>query len=273
MGLSEGKSVSKRAIALGVRRTISALPAVMVVGLIAWVTIAAVQPLLAQTAEPVRLLSANAAANSGSGASNGIAVNSDGSIGAFYSDAADLVASDTNESRDIFVRDTNAGTTERMSVGSNGAQANGPSHRAGGPVAINGDGQVVAFYSDANNLVVGDNNGQPDVFVRLRSAGVTQRVSVASDGTQGNGPSVLPSISADGRMIAFQSEADNLVVGDTNHVSDIFVHDRITGITERVCNVQGNKSSSAPAISDDGNVVAFASSATNLVAGDANNFV
>lgn len=272
MGLSEGRSVGKRAAALGVRRAINALPSIATVGLIVWAASTPAVPAAAQSAEPVRLLSATVSGNTGSGASNGVAVNTDGSVGAFYSDATDVVPTDTNQVRDIFVRDA-TGTTERVSVSSSGAQANGPSHAAGGAVGLNGDGQVVAFYSLATNLVVGDTNRQPDVFVRLRGTGVTQRVSLASDGIQGNGPSVLPSISADGRYIAFQSEADNLVVGDTNHVADIFVHDRITGLTERACNAQGNGFSSTPAISSDGNVVAFASSATNFAPGDTNNFV
>ncbi|HVM96814.1 MAG TPA: hypothetical protein VMT89_10510, partial [Candidatus Acidoferrales bacterium] len=242
MGLSEGNSVGKRAVTLGSRRTVSALPTV-VVGLTAWLACGTAHPVWADAAEPIRLLSVNAATTSGNGASNGVAVSSDGTVGAFYSDATDLVPSDTNQARDVFVRDANAGTMERVSVSSSGSQANGPSHLAGGRVAVSGDGDVVAFYSLATNLVTGDTNQQPDVFVRVRSLGVTQRVSVASDGTQGDGASVLPSISSDGRLIAFQSEADNLVPGDTNHVADIFVHDRITGLTERVCNLQGNKSS------------------------------
>lgn len=208
----------------------------------------------------------------GNSASNGVATNINGNFVAFFSDASNLVPNDTNEARDVFIRDLSANVTERISVSSGGQQANGPSHSAGGAPAMSDDGQVVAFYSDATNLVGNDTNGKRDVFVRVRGPGTTELISVASDGiTQGNGPSVSPGISADGRFVAFQSLASNLVPGDTNGVADIFVRDRVAHTTERVCGgVQGNGASSAPAISADGNVVAFASAATNLVPGDTN---
>ncbi len=223
------------------------------------------------TPTPIRLVSANSSGLAGNGPSNGIAVSTDGGIAAFYSDATDLVPGDTNQMRDVFVRDLSTGLTERVSVSSSGAQANGVSHNAYGGVAISGNGQIVAFYSQASNLVANDTNRFADVFVRLRGSSSTQRVSVASDGTEANGASVLPSISADGRYVVFQSEASNLVAGDTNRVTDIFVHDRVTGTTTRVCNVQGDLSSSTPVISADGSTIAFASSATNLVSDDTNN--
>ena len=223
------------------------------------------------SAHAIELASPAIFAAPGNGASNGVATNSNGNFVAFYSDASNLVSSDTNQARDVFIRDLSAGVTERISVGSGGVQANGSSHTTGGSPAISGDGQIVAFYSDASNLVAGDTNAQPDVFVRLRGVGVTELISVASDGTQGNGPSVSPSISADGRFVAFQSQASNLVPGDTNGAADIFVRDRVAHTTERVCGgVQGNRFSFSPAISADGNVVAFASAATNLVPGDTN---
>src|SRR5207253_2716603 len=109
-----------------------------------------------------------------------------------------------------------------------------------------------------------------------RSAGAqtTVRVSVASDGTEGNDVSLGSALSADGRFVAFDSAATDLVAGDTNGTNDVFVHDRQTGITERVSvasdGTQGNKASSYPALSADGRFVAFDSDATNLVAGDTN---
>jgi Tol biopolymer transport system component len=132
------------------------------------------------------------------------------------------------------------------------------------------------FSSDANNLVPGDTNGQTDVFVRDRVAGTTQRVSVSSGGAQGDGPSTYGTISADGRYVAFQSSATNLVPGDTNGVGDIFVRDRLGGITVLISRGGGatpsNGWSEAPAISADGNYVVFASGATNLINGDTNGF-
>ena len=228
--------------------------------------------LVVQPANAVDLASVGITGAVGNRSSNGVATNADGNLVVFYSDANNLVVGDTNQARDIFLHDRNAGTTERLSVSSSGEQANGPSHATGGSPGVSADGQVVVFYSDATNLVAGDTNGQPDVFVRRRGDGVTERVSVASDGTtQGNGPSVNPSISADGRFVAFQSRASNLVPNDTNNAADIFVHDRVNNSTERVCDgVQPDRFSFTPSISADGRFVAFASAATNLVPDDTN---
>jgi Tol biopolymer transport system component len=93
-------------------------------------------------------------------------------------------------------------------------------------------GLFVAFHSDADNLVPGDTNRGPDVFVHDRKTGVTARISVDSAGNQGMGESYGPAISADGRFVAFASSADNLVAGDTNGQTDIFVHDRKTKVAE-----------------------------------------
>jgi hypothetical protein len=167
-----------------------------------------------------------------------------------------------------------SGTTERVSISSASGQSDQISGRIG-RAAVNGNGQFVAFDSLADNLVPGDTNGVDDIFVRDRIAGRTERVSVSSTGVQGNGASGSASISADGRFVAFQSDATNLVRGDTNGASDIFVHDRMTGKTTRVSvssgGAQANGGSFGPAISADGNTVAFWSNATNLVPGGSNN--
>src|SRR5206468_1530708 len=140
--------------------------------------------------------------------------------------------------------------------------------------AISADGRFVAFTSLSTNLVAGDTNGWQDVFVRDRPTGTTERVSGNSAGKEGNGSSGNPSISADGRFVAFESYATNLVPGDTNKAADVFVHDRQTRTTERVsvdsAGNQGNWGSGAPAISADGRFVAFCSASPNLVAGDTN---
>ena len=189
---------------------------------------------------------------------------------AFYSLATNLVAGDTNGAADVFVRDRLTGQTTRVSVSSAGAQGNGDSSGQ----SVSADGRYVAFGSNASNLVGGDTNGTTDVFVHDNQTGETTRVSVSSAGVQGNGASGSPAISADGRYVVFFSLASTLVAGDTNGVSDIFVHDRLTGQTSRVSvsssGLQGNGSSAVPSISADGRVVSFTSVASNLVAGDTN---
>ncbi|MBP1684962.1 MAG: domain protein beta Propeller [Deltaproteobacteria bacterium] len=223
---------------------------------------------LALPAWAVDLVSVNINGVSGNLPSGGAALSADGNVVAFFSDANNLVSGDSNQARDVFVRDRNALQTERVSVSSAGGQANGASQSNGGAPAINDDGTLVAFYSDASNLVAGDSNGAADVFLRNRAAGTTELVSVSLSGKSGNGASRFPSISADGRLIAFQSAASDLVAGDTNNKTDIFVRDLQSGVTERLCGVEPNADSSAPSISADGNFVAFVSSATNLVVTD-----
>ena len=219
------------------------------------------------TTERVSVASDGAESNA---ACLGSALSADGRFVAFQSDATDLVASDTNGTTDVFVHDRQTGMTERVSVASDGTQANNASSYP----ALSADGRFVAFQSDATNLVAGDTNGATDVFVHDRQTGTTERVSVASGGSQGNGFSAGPVLSADGRLVAFHSTATNLVARDTNGATDVFVHDRQTGTTERVSvasgGTQGNDSSAGPVLSADGGLVAFHSTATNLVSGDAN---
>ncbi len=197
-------------------------------------------------------------------------ISADGRYVAFESRATNLVPGDTNISYDVFVHDRQTGVTERVSVSSGGTQGKNNSQHP----AISADGRYVAFMSYASNLVPGDTNGTYDVFVRDQQTGVTERVSVSSDGTQGNSISYAPSISGDGRYVALSSYASNLVPGDTNGTSDIFVRHRQTGVTERVSvssgGTQGNGDSRVPAISADGRYVAFESDASYLVPGDTN---
>ena len=199
-----------------------------------------------------------------------LAVTPDGRFVAFFSDASNLVVGDTNATRDVFLRDRRRGTTERVSVDSNGMQGNSWSNDSW----CSADGRTMSFRSNASNLVPGDTNGVIDCFVHDRVLGTTERVSVASDGTQGNGISYWSPITPNGRYVVFQSAATNLVPGDTNAREDVFLHDRRTGFTERVSvgvnGVQGNQDSSFPFVSDDGRFVSFRSKASNLVAGDTN---
>jgi uncharacterized repeat protein (TIGR01451 family) len=202
-------------------------------------------------------------------------ISANGRYVAFTSYADNLVPSDTNSRRDIFVHDRQTGKTARVSVASNGAQGNGFSDSP----AISADGRFVAFESWADDLVVGDTNGAPDIFVHDRQTGKTTRVSVASNGVQSDGFSYHPAISADGRYVAFVSEARNLVAGDTNEIGDIFIHDRQTGKAIRVsvssngAQAYADVGSDGPEISADGRFVTFYSEAYNLVAGDTNGWV
>jgi Tol biopolymer transport system component len=199
-------------------------------------------------------------------------ISADGRYVAFESGASNLVSGDTNGYWDIFVHDQTTGQTTLASVASDGTQGNGNS----ADPSISADGRYVAFRSIATNLVSGDTNGSQDIFVHDLTTGQTQRVSVASDGTQGDTDSYEPSLSADGRYVAFNSYASNLVSGDTNYRADVFIHDRTTGQTTRLSlassGTQGDDDSFWPFLSADGRYVAFESYASNLVEGDSNEF-
>jgi len=150
------------------------------------------------------------------------AISAGGRYVAFHSTASNLASGDTNgDGTDVFVRDRVAGTTQRVSMSNDEAQGNS----GGADPSISSDGQRVAFNSGASGLVPGDTNGWADVFVRDRVAGTTSRVSVSSDGAQGNNRSDLSAISGDGGHVAFTSPASNLVPGDTNGQQDTFVRD------------------------------------------------
>jgi Tol biopolymer transport system component len=170
----------------------------------------------------------------------------------------------------VFVRNLLTGTTTLVSVSSTGAAANGACERP----SISRDGRFVAFASIADNLVSGDSNDKYDVFVHDLATGATRRVSVASNGDQGDDDSIEAAIAADGGSVGFASKAQNLVAGDDNGKSDVFVHDLLTAQTVRVSlDPQGNevdKESDQPALSADGRFVVFASQSDDLVAGDRN---
>lgn len=197
-------------------------------------------------------------------------ISDDGRLVSFVSSASDIVYGDTNWSYDVFVHDVNAGVTERVSVNSLGAQANGHSLDA----RLSGNGRFVAFLSKANNLAPNDTNGVYDVYVRDMLTGITERGSVASSGEQANAASYMPSISDDGNYVSFRSRADNLVPSDENGWEDIFVYDRGNGVTSLVSvnslGEQANAWSGYGAISGDGSRVVFVSGATNLVMDDGN---
>lgn len=158
----------------------------------------------------------------------------------------------------------------RVSISTASLQSNNSANRP----SISADGRYVVFESIASNLVTGDTNGVSDIFVRDRQTNTTTRVSVDSSENQATGASYEPSISADGRYVVFSSDASNLVAGDGNVVSDIFLRDLVAGTTVRVSvatgGTQANGPSWAPTISADGKRIGFISAATNLVSGDTN---
>jgi Tol biopolymer transport system component len=207
----------------------------------------------------------------GNGHSYYPSVSADGRYVAFASEASNLVMGDTNGIGDIFVRDRMNGTTERVNVSSMGVQSNGAS-QAPAP-AISADGRYVVFASQASNLVIpGTSPGVQHIYWHDRQTGGTELMSVASGGQQGSSHSYSPSVSSDGRYVAFHSTANNLVSGDADGNDDVFVHDRQTETTECVSRGLNGLPSGGkfPSISSDGLYVGFVSSASNLVAGDAN---
>jgi Tol biopolymer transport system component len=192
----------------------------------------------------------------------------------FTSEAANLVPGDTNDERDVFVRDLAAGLTSRVSVSSTGVEGNGQSFSA----SISDDGRWIAFESQSTNLVVGDNNGFADVFLHDRQSGITKLISISLSGVPANGLSNRPAISGDGNCISFLSEASDLISGDTNQLTDAFVYDATTLTIERISVTSNGMQSSGvtpqsrSALSYDGRFVVFESGASNLVLNDTNGF-
>ena len=218
------------------------------------------------------LVSVNLSGGSGNWASFPGVVTPDGRYVAFMSYAYDLVAGDTAPGGNVFVRDRTLGTTECVSLDPAGNQAD---NYTGDWLSISDDGRYVAFSSRATTLVPGDTNNAEDIFVQDRLTGTTERVSVDSLGNEANQKSEFPAMSSDGRFVVFKSPATNLVTFDTNGKPDIFLHDRQTGVTERVSvadgGVEANDASiNQPFLSGDGRFVVFASLATNLVPDDTN---
>jgi Tol biopolymer transport system component len=218
-------------------------------------------------------VSVSSTGTEGNNSSSSAAISADGRYVAFTSFASNLVPGDTNGVEDVFVRDRQTGTTERVNLGPNNVQAEASVLVTAKPV-MSADGRFVAFVSAASNLVAGDTNGKADIFVRDRQAGTTTRVSVGTGGVQSSGNSVEPAISADGRYVVFRSTA-NLIATDIGGAG-IFRHDRQTGTTVRVSvTINGlalNSDANEPSISANGRFVAFESAASNLVAGDTNNY-
>jgi Tol biopolymer transport system component len=228
-----------------------------------------VDRLAGRNPELVSVGGTGARADGDSGRVNASPVTPDGRFIAFESQATNLVPGpDTNNAADVFVRERGRfAHTTLISAASDrgpaaGARGNGPSL----PLAITPDARFVVFLSAATNLVPGDTNGKPDIFLRDRQARITTRISVGTDGAQGDDASRGASISADGRFVAFDSKASNLVPGDDNGRSDVFIRDVRNRTTERVSvNCAGPTSLSAcvgTSISADGRLLVYESAGT-----------
>jgi Tol biopolymer transport system component len=223
------------------------------------------------TGGATRRVSVSSTGEAGNNNSYNPSLSTDGNYVAFESWATNLTggAADTNTKTDIFLHHITSGSTYRLSQNASGVVGDDESSDA----SVSTNGRYVAFQSAAGNLVDEDTNGVSDIFVYDLGSGGIERVSVSSDGTQGNNFSYYPSISANGRYVAYYSYATNLVDGDTNGHADIFMHDRSTGKTTRLSmgpeGVQGNSASIRPALSAYARYAAFESLAGNLVPGDA----
>jgi WD40-like Beta Propeller Repeat len=199
-------------------------------------------------------------------------ISPDGRYLAFWSAASNLVANDTNNARDVFIHDRSTGVTTRASTSTSGTQASFHSYTPD----LSADGRYVTFLSYATNLIANTTTSFGNIFVRDTTTGVVTLVSAAYNGAQANAASAFrPTISDDGRFIAYASQASNLVPADTNNMQDIFVYDATTGATGRLSvsasGQQGNSFSFDPAISGNGQFVAFVSGSSNLVINDTNN--
>ena len=211
----------------------------------------------------------------GDGESGWPSISADGRFIAFTSSSINLSAI-ANSQYDIYVHDRLTGNTELISKSICGTQSNGSSN----PSSISADGRFVAFSSTATDLVEKDTNNFCDIFIYDMQSGKTELVSIASDGVQANNNCYSPSISADGRFVAFETISSNLIMNDTNLSVDIFVHDRLTNSTVRASLASDGTQcepfydyydNESPSISANGEFVAFSSYAYDLVINDTNN--
>ena len=220
-------------------------------------------------------ISINSGGDQGNGySSDGRGISADGRYVVFSSSASNLVPGDTNAQADVFVRDLVTDTTERVNVDSNGNQAN---NGAGHP-SISDDGRYVVFGSSSTNLVLGDTNNFYDIFLHDRSMGITELISINSNGNQANSSStsVWTSISGDGRYVVFDSSATNLAPNlRIDNQRSTFIRDRLNQTTELVGinsdGIEANTETYSTDISADGRYVTFSSFANNLAPNDTNN--
>lgn len=225
-----------------------------------------------ETLAGVRRISVAVNGDEPNGESIGASISQDGRYVTFYTAASNILSAgmDSNGANDIFLRDVFLASTTLISKSSAGAIGNGDSAQA----SISDDGLRVYFKSSSTNFTAGDTNGADDIFMHEVSSGITTRVSVTSAGAQSNGSSSAPAASADGRFVAYESGASNLVSADTNGVRDVFIRDTLLGLTSRIsvstAGAQADRQCVDPAIASDGRWIVFQSAATNLVGGDTN---
>jgi hypothetical protein len=217
-------------------------------------------------------VSVGAAGAQANGESSAVALSSNGRYVIFYSSAANLVGADTNGVIDVFLRDLNLAKTERVSLTSTDGQVNAQAFASA--LSVSADGRFVSFFTEASNVVPGDGASTLDVFLRDRVNGTTQALSKLPNGSPG-GASGGGTVSSNGQFYTFSSDS-KLTFDDTNNIGDVFVFARVSGantrVSESTAGVPGNafSGSGVSGMSSDGKVVAFTSSATNLVSGDTN---
>lgn len=217
------------------------------------------------------LVSVSDAGVQNNGAASYPDISADGRFVVFHSTATNLVPNDTNGSSDIFVRDLVQGTTERASVLADGSQI---SRGVDSDPAISGDGRYVAFAAGDPMTSSDTNVVSRDIYVHDRVTGSNERVSVSSDGGEGPTAAFYPAINYDGRYVSFSSFNANYVPNDMNGFSESFVHDRLTGRTERISVTatggEANGVAGPTSLSDDGRYVLYGTLATNMGWSDGN---
>lgn len=208
------------------------------------------------------------------GVSASPSLSADGSVLAFHSWADNLVPGDDNGHPDVFVHDLVDGTTQLISRDARDAEGGfGPANGASFNPWLSGDGRLVVFESDASNLVADDFNGARDIFAFDRAAGTMQRVSVGPEGREATRDSHTAVVSADGRFVAFASDAGELSPSAAAGAPAIYLHDRARGLTSLVTTpfdgrpwgVHADDVADMPALSPDGRFVAFRSTSRRIV--------
>lgn len=216
----------------------------------------------------VRVNTANDGSQSSAGVTRYASLSADGNYAVFQSTASDLVSGDSNGVSDVFLKNLASGQVTLVSRDQSGEQGDASS----GFPSMSADGRYIAFFSNANNLSPLDQNPSSDIFVKDVVTGSIDVISTSGEGAASDSFSDTPSISSDGRFVAFASAATTLTPGDTNARKDIFVKDRNTGAVVRASinseGVEGNADSDAPQISGDGRIVVFSSASSNFSTND-----
>ena len=213
-----------------------------------------------------QIISKNGATES-NGHSIRASISATGRYVVFKSEADNLVSGDSNNKTDVFIKDLITDSIERVSVASDGSEANGAVNMS---VTVSADGRYVAFRSTSTSLSSVDLNGKPNIFLRDRTAHKTTCISIPYDGTLIDGYTYNPTISDDGSVIAFEARATNLVPNDTNGYNDIFVYSLATQQIKRVTDNSNDKDSYGTSMSADGRFISYRSGATGIVTDDSN---